>query len=126
MRIIMFNNTMHYQKSNPFLADLGPVVRTHIHHFSMYDFLWKDDLNANYQEFMQSEPGIGTIEREVERLLRVETQILKIPTNLVVGPIILETSPIKNALHGFSMAWKAKYAEVLHEEAKVEICLCEY
>lgn len=85
----------------------------------MYDFLWRDDLNANYLEFMKSEPGILTIEREVERLLRVETQILRIPTNLVVGPIILETSPIKNALHGFSMAWKAKYASVLHEEAKV-------
>jgi len=38
---------------------------------------------------------------------------------LIVGPIILETSPIKNALHGFALAWKAKYAEVLHEEAKV-------
>lgn len=58
---------------------------------------------------------------QVERLLRVETQLLRIPKNLVVGPIILDTSPIKNALHGFSMAWKARYADVLHEEAKVKM-----
>jgi len=55
----------------------------------------------------------------VERFLRVENQIDKAPMKLIVGPIILETSPIKNALHGFALAWKAKYAEVLHEEAKV-------
>jgi len=47
------------------IVDLAPIVRQHIHHFSMYDFLWKDDLNANYLEFMKSDPGIGTIEREV-------------------------------------------------------------
>lgn len=45
--------------------DLGPIVKQHLHHFSMYDFLWKDDLNASYLEFMKSDPGIGTIEREV-------------------------------------------------------------
>ena len=42
-----------------------------------------------------------------------------IPDVLPVGSICLNTDPIKNALHGYAMAWKTQYASVLHEEAKV-------
>ena len=44
-----------------------------------------------------------------------------IPDELPVGPIILVTTPIKNALHGFAIAWKTQYASILHEEAKVNV-----
>lgn len=30
-------------------------------HFSMYDFLWKDDMYGNYYEFIQNEPGIFSL-----------------------------------------------------------------
>ena len=55
------------------------------------------------------------------RLLKVEQKVLAIPSHLPVGPIVLLTDPIRNALHGFAMAWKTQYASVLHEEAKVII-----
>jgi dynein heavy chain len=47
------------------------------------------------------------------------SQVLNIPQVLPVGPVCLLTDPIKDALHGFAMAWKNQYASVLHEEAKV-------
>jgi len=53
------------------------------------------------------------------RFLYIEKKVLGIPGVLPVGPICLQTDPIKDALHGFSMAWKTQFASVLHEEAKV-------
>ena len=53
------------------------------------------------------------------RYLYIEKKVLGIPRSLPVGPILLQTDPIKDALHGFSMAWKTQFASVLHEEAKV-------
>ena len=94
-------------------------MKQHLFHFSLYDFLWKDDMTGNYYEFVQHNPGLDSIKREVERLLKIEEKVKDIPESLPVGPICLKTHPVKNALHGFSMAWKTQYASVLHEEAKV-------
>lgn len=102
-----------------FFAELKTTVDQHLFHFSYYDFLWKDDMQGNYEEFIGADPGIFAIKREVERLLYIEKKVLAIPKVLPVGPICLNTDPIKDALHGFAMAWKTKYASVLHEEAKV-------
>ena len=63
--------------------------------------------------------GIAVINREVERLLNIEKKVTNIPDILPVGSICLHTHPIKDALHGFAMAWKNQYASVLHDEAKV-------
>jgi hypothetical protein len=76
----------------------------------MYDFLWKDDLKGNFYEFISAEPGLFILNREVDRLLRVEKQVLDIPSVLPIGPV---------AFHGFAIEWKTQYASVLHEEAKV-------
>ena len=59
------------------------------------------------------------INKEVERMLKIERKVLDIPVILPVGPVCLHTNPIKDSLHGFAMAWKNQYASVLHEEAKV-------
>ncbi|XP_052089132.1 uncharacterized protein LOC127725852 isoform X10 [Mytilus californianus] len=101
--------------------DVEPVINKHIFHFSYYDFLWKDDLHGNFKEFMQSDPGMFAIKREVERYLYIEKKVLAIPEILPVGPICLKTDPIKDALHGFAMQWKSHFASVLHEEAKKKL-----
>ena len=88
----------------------------------MYDFLWKDDMYGAYSEFIAHDPGNAAIHKEVERLLQVERKVMAIPQVLPIGSICLQTGPIRDALHGFAMAWKNQYASVLHEEAKV----CRY
>lgn len=99
------------------------MLRKHLFHFSCYDFLWKDDLHGNFAEFMESDPGTVALEREVERMLGVEKKVLAIPERLPVGPVCLHTNPIKDALHGFAMAWKTQFASVLHEDAKVRLLI---
>ena len=95
------------------------AVNQHLFHFSYYNFLWRDDMHGSFFEFVSGEPSVQTIKREVERYLYIEKKVLGIPNTLPVGSICLYTDPIKDALHGFAMAWKTKFASVLHEEAKV-------
>ncbi|CAH1799095.1 unnamed protein product [Owenia fusiformis] len=103
------------------VEELQPIVQQHLHHFSLYDFLWKDDMHGDFYEFINHDPGLVAIQREVERLLRIEKKVMRIPLVLPVGSICLQTSPVKDALHGFAMAWKTQYASVLHEEAKKKL-----
>lgn len=103
------------------IEELSGYVQRHLFHFSYYNFLWKDDMHGNFHEFIVADPGNLAIKREVERYLYIEKKVLGIPSRLPVGPICLYTDPIKDALHGFSMAWKTTFASVLHEEAKKKL-----
>ncbi|GFN75495.1 dynein beta chain, ciliary [Plakobranchus ocellatus] len=103
------------------IDELGGLVNRHLFHFSYYNFLWRDDMYGNFNEFVMADPGVVAINREVERYLYLEKKVLGIPARLPVGPINLFSDPIKDSLHGFSMAWKTKFASVLHEEAKKKL-----
>lgn len=36
-----------------------------------------------------------------------------------VGPLHLQTDPVKNTFVALAVSWKTKYAELMHNEAKV-------
>ena len=76
-------------------------------------------MHALYQSFVDSDPGTTMFKLEVERLQTIEQDVLEIPGRLTVGSVCLNTSPIKDSLHGFAVAWKMRYSSQLHEEAKV-------
>ena len=92
-----------------------------MNHFKLFEFLWKEDLNTLFTEFMQFEPEEFVIKKEVERLTRIEKQILEMPQHLNIGPICLNTDSVKTSLKAFSYTWKCKYASVLHEMAKSKL-----
>ncbi|CAG5121564.1 unnamed protein product, partial [Candidula unifasciata] len=98
--------------------DFADLVDKRLFHFSYYNFLWKDDMHGNIQEFIMADPGEVAIKREVEHYLHLEKNIMEIPSKSPVGPVSLFTDPIKDCLLGFSVTWKTKFASVLHEEAK--------
>lgn len=103
------------------VTSLQPTVDRQLFKFRRYDFLWKDDMHALYQAFVESDPGTNMFKLEVENLQSIEQDVLGIPDRLNVGSVCLNTSPIKDSLHGFSIAWKTRYSSQLHEEAKVEL-----
>ena len=98
---------------------LQQTVERQLFNFRRYDFLWKDDMHALYQVFVDNDPGTTMFKLEVERLQNIEHDVLEIPGQLMVGSVCLNTSPIKDSLHGFAVAWKMRYSTQLHEEAKV-------
>ena len=43
--------------------------------FKPYDWLWKDDMEAQYRKFMMLNPSIEDFEGELKRFLTVEKEI---------------------------------------------------
>lgn len=83
-------------------------------------------MHALYHSFVESDPGTDRFKEEVENLQRIEENVLSIPDRLTIGSVSLTTSPIKDSLHGFAVAWKLRYSTQLHEEAKVSGCISRY
>ena len=90
-------------------------------HFKLFEFLWKEDLNNLFTEFMRHKPDETVIKREVERLANIEKQVHDIPEHLNVGPVSLNTESVKRSLKTFAYTWKCKYCSVLHELAKARL-----
>lgn len=78
-------------------------------------------MHALYQAFVDTEPTTAEFKGEVNRLQNIEKDIIAIPNLLTVGSISLNTSPIKDSLHGLAVAWKMKYSTELHEEGRVSV-----
>jgi dynein heavy chain len=100
------------------ISEIGPSIKSHMIHFKLFEFLWKEDLNTLFDEFMKHDPGEFAIKREVERLAQIEKQVFDIPEYLSVGPICLSTESVKRSLKTFAYSWKCKYCSVLHEIAR--------
>lgn len=101
------------------MTALQPSLRNLLKCFSVYEFLWKDDVIGNFREFVHLNCETCVIVREVERLLAIENQVTMLPPVLHCGSICLITHPLKETLIGFAAAWKNLYASGLMEEAKV-------
>ena len=43
-------------------------IRQYLTRLSQYDFLWKDDMQRVYAKFMEGNPDIAAIRKEVKRL----------------------------------------------------------
>ncbi|XP_028415382.1 dynein heavy chain 8, axonemal-like isoform X2 [Dendronephthya gigantea] len=100
---------------------LQNAVDRQLFRFHRYDFLWKEDLHALYQAFVDTEPSTAEFHREVERLQSIEQDIFAIPDLLIIGSVCLNTTPVKDSLHGLAVAWKMKYSTELHEIAKADL-----
>ena len=57
-------------------AELSSIMDEHVYHFSLYNFLWRDDMYGSYRQFIESKPTMAIIDAEVEQLLKVEKKVL--------------------------------------------------
>ena len=103
------------------ILDIGPTFKNFMIHFKLFEFLWKEDLNTLFNEFIKHNPTEYEIKREVERLVKIEKKVIEIPDFLNIGPVCLNTESIKTSLKMFSYNWKCKYASLLHEMAKTRL-----
>ncbi len=102
-----------------FVADLQKELDSVLISFRRFDFLWQDDLQVLFEAFVEANPGLRAFQREVERLQKVEQDLVSIPDEMSLGALLLSTAPVKDCLYGFAIAWKICYAQPLHEHAKV-------
>eukprot|EP00898_Chlorokybus_atmophyticus_P005691 jgi/Chlat1/6122/Chrsp409S05665 len=91
-------------------------VSTYISTFSKYDFLWKRDLQAEYAQFMSTNPSIEAFEAELRKYMDLEQEIAQIPPVHNIGALSLETQPMKYSLKAEAASWKAQFAKNLHKQ----------
>ena len=66
--------------------------------FSRYDWLWKDNKEAEYAAFMREGPSLEDFEAELKKYVDIEREIQKIAPVHNIGALSLETAPLKYSL----------------------------
>jgi len=93
-------------------------VHDYLKTFSKYDWLWKDDKEVAYKQFISRRPSISDYENELKKFMLVELDIEKIAPVFVVGALMLNTSNLKLQLRNESRQWKVLYSNKVHHQAK--------
>lgn len=106
------------EKIDNALNNLERDVTSFLLAFENYNFLWLDDMNTLYTLLEEEKPDLESHHVEVQRLVKIERNIQNIANQVNIGSIVLETTPIKESLSGFCLAWKMCYVQKLHHVAK--------
>ena len=96
-------------------------VLEYINTFGKYDFLWKQDMQDEYKKFMSLNPSLEAFEAELKKYMAIEKEIAQIPPVHNIGALSLETAPMKLSLKQEAGAWKAQFAENLHNQGNQDL-----
>uniref|UniRef100_A0A8D0G5C6 Dynein axonemal heavy chain 8 n=1 Tax=Sphenodon punctatus TaxID=8508 RepID=A0A8D0G5C6_SPHPU len=86
--------------------------------FQKYKVLWTEDRDAKVQQFLASNPSLTEIRAEILYYATFEQEIEDLRPTISVGPIELNTGPMKLALSIEAKAWKMLLCRYLNEEYK--------
>eukprot|EP00003_Mantamonas_plastica_P000098 TRINITY_DN1008_c0_g3_i1.p1 TRINITY_DN1008_c0_g3~~TRINITY_DN1008_c0_g3_i1.p1 ORF type:complete len:1912 (+),score=670.21 TRINITY_DN1008_c0_g3_i1:589-5736(+) len=96
-------------------------VANYLSRFSDYDYLWKENMQIVYSQFMKSNPALEDFKAEMTRYLNVEQEIAKIPRVHNIGALSLETQSLKYSLKSAAAGWKQQFARNLHQQASTDL-----
>lgn len=96
-------------------------VLEYLETFAIYDFLWKRDMQQEYQEFIKGRPNIDAFEAELKKYMSIEQEIAKIAPVHNIGCLSMETQSLKYSLKAEAAAWKAQYAKNLHSQGREDL-----
>ncbi|XP_061847250.1 dynein axonemal heavy chain 8 isoform X2 [Colius striatus] len=86
--------------------------------FQKYKELWTEDRDAKIQEFLANCPSLSEIKEEILHYATFEQEIEDLNLIIPLGPIELDTGPLKRALTIEAKAWKMLLCHYLNEEYK--------
>ncbi|XP_074024884.1 dynein axonemal heavy chain 8 [Numenius arquata] len=86
--------------------------------FQKYKVLWTEDKDAKIQEFLASSPSLTEIKEEILHYAMFEREMEDLKPIILLGPIELQTGPLKIALANEAKAWKMLLCRYLNEEYK--------
>lgn len=105
-------------------------VAQYLSTFQRYDWLWRDDKEAEYRKFLakhNDEPDMGAFEAELIKYREIEADIDHIPPTYVIGALSLNTNNLRLQLKAEARMWQFTYASKLHAQAKERMSsLLEY
>jgi len=96
-------------------------VHIYLERFEPFKFLFLTDMQAEYDAFMKTDPDLDAVEKELARYDDVDRRIQEVPVVHNLGPLSIETVPVKNSLRAMAGQWKAKFSQNLHEQAQRQL-----
>eukprot|EP00667_Euglena_gracilis_P001259 EG_transcript_1257 len=100
---------------------LHKQVLDYLNSFGRYEYLWLQDKEEAYQRFLAGEPTLEDFEAELQKYLQVEQEVGNLAGSYTIGPLCLQTAPLKAALRREAAEWKAQYARNLHHTARTDL-----
>eukprot|EP00941_MAST-03F_sp_MAST-3F-sp1_P001388 g1388.t1 len=92
-------------------------VREYLNDFHKYDWLWKQDKDAEYKKFIKGNPELEEYEQKLNTFVNVEKQISLIPPMHNISALSLNTRNLKLQLKHEAGSWMILYSMKLHAEA---------
>lgn len=92
-------------------------VSDYLSQFTVYDWLWKDDMEYMYKKFIDRNPSIEDFEAELSRFVSIENQIRQIAGVHNIGALSLNTNNLKLQLQSEASQWKVQYSDKVHQQA---------
>ena len=103
------------------------AVNQYTDQFKKYDWVWKDDIEVVYKQFIEDEPCIEEVEIELKRFEKVEDKIASISPIHIIGALSLNMRNLKLQLKTQVRRWKMQYSQMVHIQAKASMeVLLEY
>ena len=108
------------------MAEVGTLVKTifesPMHTGIQQSIVWLNctsvdsagELRQHWQAF----------EAELKKYMAVEQAVAAVPSAQVLGPLTLETLPLKSSLKSEAASWKAQFARNLHKQGADDLKAC--
>lgn len=95
--------------------------------FVSYSWLWADDKDVAFQEFMKTSPTLDDFELKLRSFGSVDDHIASLVEMHRIGALSMKTESIKGQLKAECNRWKIKFSDNLHSQAKLKLeSLTEY
>ncbi|GMF34281.1 unnamed protein product [Phytophthora fragariaefolia] len=96
-------------------------VHEYLSAFKKYDWLWKEDMEFRYNQFMQRNPLIQDFETELRHFMAVEAEISLIAPVHNIAVLSLNTKNLKLQLRNECRQWKVQYSDKVHQQARTAL-----
>jgi len=97
------------------------TVSEYLGSFGQYDWLWKDDKDAAYRKFVETNPTLEAYEEQLKSFGDVEAEVDRVHSMHIIGALSLNTKNLKNSFEHECDLWKVQYSDNLHLEAKTDL-----
>lgn len=97
------------------------TVAEYLDSFKQYNWLWKADKDAAYDEFFQTNPTLEDYETKLAHFGSIEEGIGKVSSIHIIGALSLNTKHLKTHLREDCHKWTLKYSQNLHARATQEL-----
>jgi len=96
-------------------------VKDYLGSFQGLSFLWKDDVQSKYKEFLKTDPVLADFDDQLTKFQDQRKMIKQIPEEKNIGVLGLSNITIREQLVGFIDMWMNQFSKNLLEIARKEL-----